>query len=277
MHLPLALDVGSSTHPGKVRSINEDSLLIEPLDGQDVARWGLFLVVADGMGGHEAGEVASELAVRTARDAYYASGATEPPSRLDAAMQAANARVYQTALDSGRLGMGTTMTSAVILGQRLLLGQVGDSRAYLIRGETVTQLTSDHSWVQQQVDAGMLTPEQARTHPNRNVITRAIGQDPEVEVDLREDRSALQVDDWLLLCSDGFHTLVREQELPRLLAGSGAQQAAKRLVDLAVARGAPDNVTVVLVHVQAPAVVKSRLNRDGPLGRRILANFPGLV
>jgi serine/threonine protein phosphatase PrpC len=275
LQAPFALDVASSTHPGKVRPVNEDALLVEPLDGADVAKRGLLLVVADGMGGHEAGEVASKLATEAVRDAYYDGSAEELAARLNEAVSTANARVFEAAQETGKQGMGTTLTAAVIQGNKLILGQVGDSRAYLIRGNQVHQLTTDHSWVQQQVEAGVLTREQARTHPNRNVITRAIGQEPQVEIDIFSEPSQLLVDDWLLLCSDGLHSLVGDDELPGLLAKGTAQQAADKLVKLAVSRGAPDNVTVVLVHVNSGGP-KLRLNREGALGRRILANFPGL-
>jgi protein phosphatase len=233
-----------------VRSNNEDALAVVPSLG--------FFAVADGVGGHAAGEVASRMAIDSVRSVLEdpsvpwpegASAAGLALDRLVGGIQYANARVYGAACsEQGRQGMGTTFTGLVLLDGRVALAHVGDSRAYLLRGRRLSQLTDDHTLVRAYIEAGVLMPEEAATSPIRNVITRAVGTEEFVEVDRRV--LAVEPGDTLLLASDGLHgvldddaiaaVLVRERDLTR----AGAELVA-RTNDA----GAPDNVTVVLVRI----------------------------
>ena len=212
---------------------------------------GLF-IVADGMGGHAAGEVASEMAVRTiAREVGGLQGLDDGgvSERMANAIRTANDSIYQrTVSEPEKRGMGTTVTVLALLPNRYLIGQVGDSRAYLLRNNEMLQLTKDHSYVQEQVDAGLLTPEQARYHPYSNVITRCVGASEEVEADTfsGEFRSG----DVFLVCSDGLTGMVDDRRLQQLLL---SRASAGRIVDALIAeanyRGGLDNVTAVVVQI----------------------------
>ncbi|HUK20795.1 MAG TPA: Stp1/IreP family PP2C-type Ser/Thr phosphatase [Gemmatimonadales bacterium] len=237
---------------GIIRSGNEDSFIMVPERG--------IWVVADGMGGHAAGEVASEMAVRfVARELGSLLDASDETAaeRMRAAIRAANGAIFQRTLtEHDKRGMGTTVTALVLHDGRFLIGQVGDSRAYLYRENRLIQLTKDHSYVQEQVDAGYLTPEQARSHPYSNVITRCVGANNEVLPDIYV--GALKPKDLFLLASDGLTGMLEDQELGDLL---GANRAPQETVDLLIAeanrRGGLDNITAILVRVDsvsAPAL-----------------------
>ncbi|GEA15091.1 MAG: family protein phosphatase [Moorella sp. (in: firmicutes)] len=226
------------SHTGLVRPGNEDYFI------SDVER-GLF-AVADGMGGHQAGEVASHLALRALQDRLFYGTAGEPLPRLLAAAEFANEIVYRCSLSSReRAGMGTTMTAVWIVGSRGFLVHIGDSRAYLFRDGQLQVLTNDHSYVGELVRCGGLTAEEARLHPQRNILTRALGTGNTVDIDSREIE--LKPGDRLLLCTDGLYEVIPDQELADImnrhqeLAG-----ATRQLLRLALERGGPDNVTVVL-------------------------------
>ena len=244
------LRVGLATSVGRVRSANEDSILCEPVDAPTVRRRGLFCAVADGMGGHAAGDVASALAVQTARDVYYGTELESADEALRLSIERANSAVYAAgAGKSGRDQMGSTITAAVVQDDRALIGHVGDSRCYILGKGRIRQLTRDHSWVGEEVRSGALTPEEARIHPRRNIITRALGLQAQLEVDLEE--ATVEPGGVLLLCSDGLHGLVRDEEILSHVDGVPPQEAADRLVALANERGSPDNVSAVLVEIGA--------------------------
>lgn len=242
------LNVGSRTDVGAVRSRNEDSMLTEPVGSADATAHGWLGIVADGLGGHRRGDLASQLTVQTTRDTFYGrSHARYTPERLRAAVEHANEVVLRTGEQSeATTDMASTITAAVIQGPKLTIAQVGDSRCYLIRNSRLRQITHDHSLVDELVRNGELTPEEAQHHPNRNVITRALGTRPTVDVDLFEED--LHDDDVVVLCSDGLYRVVNESEIARALIAD-PQSAAESLVALANQRGAPDNVTVVIVRV----------------------------
>jgi serine/threonine protein phosphatase PrpC len=230
------LATGSATDTGLVRSNNEDSFLV---DDERV-----LYAIADGMGGHRGGEVAS----RTAIEALRAGIASGKP--VHDAIVAANAAVIERAAGDDELtGMGTTMTAVVVAGGRqLLVGHVGDSRAYLVHDGEMRRITDDHSLVEELVREGRLTPEQAESHPRRAVVTRAIGVDPDVEVDLYTIEVA--VGDRILLCSDGLTTMVRDRDVERLVRSeSDTQRTAELLVEAANRAGGEDNTTVVIIDV----------------------------
>ncbi|MBI2940725.1 MAG: Stp1/IreP family PP2C-type Ser/Thr phosphatase [Chloroflexi bacterium] len=236
-------EVGAETDVGQVRELNEDAIFAGPVGAAET----LLAAVADGMGGHAAGEVASRLAIETLVDTVERQSARRPGERLRQAVLAANRAVWErSAQVAVERGMGTTLTAALFVGAQLEIGHVGDSRAYLFRAGTLRQLTQDHSWVAERVSEGHLTPEEARVHPYRHVITRVLGGDPRVEVD--QVSLALQHGDVALLCSDGLTADVDDQMLAaRLAAGLPAGETARALVALANARGGVDNISVIVV------------------------------
>jgi serine/threonine protein phosphatase PrpC len=231
-------DTAGFTDPGRKRRRNEDSYVIEPP----------LFAVADGMGGAQAGEVASRLAAAAFRE-FRGADDLGPEERLVATIQEANRRIYERALDDAEVsGMGTTITAALVGDAGLAIGHVGDSRAYRLRGGRFEQLTDDHSLVADLVRSGRLTPEEADVHPQRSVITRALGTDPHVDVDTFT--VPVESGDLFLLCSDGLTTMVDDEEIRDLVArAKDLDQAGKGLVKAANKAGGEDNVTVVLFRV----------------------------
>ena len=229
-----------------IRSGNEDNFTVDASPTR-----GIF-IVADGMGGHAAGEVASEMAVRIVQREL------SPVRDLDGedvvqmvatALKRANRAIHdRTLTETDKQGMGTTVSALLLAGTRYLIGQVGDSRVYLFRENSLTQLTKDHSYVQEQVDAGFLTPEQARYHPYSNVITRCVGAGNDVEPDIY--RGEMRPGDLFLVASDGLTGMVEDRRLAQLL-GSRAEPDRKvqSLIAEANGRGGLDNITAILVQV----------------------------
>lgn len=208
---------------------------------------GFLAVVADGMGGHQTGEVASQEAVRVLRE-EIAGSRKHPPHAIAHAAQAANHAIYAYAQGNPEHdGMGTTLTTVFIDDQVGLVGHVGDSRAYLIRGEETRQLTHDHSWVAERVRQGLLSEDEARRHRWRNVITNALGATPSFRLDLLHFE--VREGDRILVCSDGINMLLSDEVLARIVRDHGPEDAAARLVAAANERGSPDNVTAVVLHV----------------------------
>ncbi len=236
---------GSRTDIGCLRDHNEDSLVVTPP----------LFAVADGMGGHAAGEVASEIAVNVLAERAPAHPDLEALGR---AVEEANRAVIRAAHEGrGREGMGTTMTAAMLEGERLIIAQVGDSRAYLLHQGKLQQLTRDHSLMADMIEAGQLTPEEARSHPNRSVITRALGSDPHTQPDLYEIN--VETGDRLLICSDGLSGMVCDNEIESTLARvRDPQRCASQLVNEAIANGGHDNVTVIVADVTGFAEVRRK-------------------
>lgn len=223
----------AKTNKGLIRLSNQDSLLIAH------NTYG----VADGMGGHKGGETASRVAVQVVKDSLY--GQSPCPEKLTAAFSAANARVYDMQKkDSALSGMGTTMTLLWESDKEMLIGHVGDSRAYLYRDGKLTQQTADHSVVAELVRNKIITPEMALTHPYRSVITRALGTDPAVETDILTVEK--KKDDLWLVCSDGLYNMVPDNQITEVLSALPPEQAADKLLELAIDHGGHDNVSFVL-------------------------------
>jgi serine/threonine protein phosphatase PrpC len=243
------------TDTGRVRPHNEDYVdFYVPPDPQQRARQGAIYLVADGMGGHQAGEVASQGAVELAIEHYYADPSHDVGRSLVRAVQAANRQIYtQAQSDPTKSGMGTTLVAAVILGRKVYVANVGDSRAYLINKSTIAQITEDHSWVEEQVRAGLLTPEQAKRHPQRNLVTRALGSKPSMDVDLFEGR--VGDGDMILLCSDGLTGRVEDHEIAAIVRDHLPHEAAQLLVAAANERGGSDNITVLIVSSETDAAI----------------------
>lgn len=257
MSTQLVLAVGQRTDPGRVRDHNEDSLAAVPLEDTSAAtleRKGQLFLVADGMGGHAAGATASSIAVQQIMRAYYKDDSDDLRASLERAIRLANAAIFdQSRDDLAYAGMGTTLVAAVCQDSRFLVANVGDSRVYLVRDGGIRQLTQDHSWVAEAVRQGTLSAEQARHHPRRNVITRSLGNRPDVEVDFFEE--GLLPGDTLVLCSDGLSGLAYDEEIRDAVLTLEPQIAADQLVDLANERGGLDNITVIIARVvqTAPA------------------------
>jgi serine/threonine protein phosphatase PrpC len=240
------LKVGARSDVGMIRSGNEDNFFAEADD-----RRGVF-VVADGMGGHAAGEVASEMAVQiVSRHLLSLTSVRDRASaeKLAQAMRDANRAIYDRMLaEVDKQGMGTTASVLVLSDNQFLIGQIGDSRIYLLRDGALTQLTKDHSYVQEQVDAGLLTPEQARYHPYSNVITRCVGASESVDADIYEGE--MKPGDVFLLASDGLTGMVDDRRLQAmLLARSGPGRIVDALIAEANGRGGLDNITAIVIQV----------------------------
>ena len=246
----LRLDVAQLTDVGRKREHNEDNMaFVIPKDSQVMASKGALFIVADGMGGHAAGEVASEIAVDTVSNMYYQEDSNDVAVSLLRAIRRANVSIHQRAAENLlRTGMGTTCVAAVLRGNMAYIANVGDSRAYLLRGNQVKQISHDHSWVAEQVRAGLLTEEQARTHAQRNVITRCLGTQAEVDVDVFHEE--LHEGDCLVLCTDGLSGLVSDEELQRIVDQFVPQESVYHLVEKANENGGPDNITAIVVRVQ---------------------------
>lgn len=233
------------TDVGVVRSGNEDSYLMAD-------ERGLF-IVADGMGGHAAGEVASEMATQlVAQDYRPVRGMSDDElmAQMVGAIRSANSAIYRRTLqEQDKRGMGTTVTVLALLPRRYLIGQVGDSRAYLLRGGVLTQITTDHSYVQEQVDAGRLTPEEARVHPYANVITRCVGSSGDVVPDLFI--GTLEAGDLILLASDGLTGMLEDEDVKAVLERDlSLEEMVHQLIEDANRRGGLDNITVLLVKIE---------------------------
>lgn len=238
------MDFAGATHPGHVRARNEDALLQRP-------ERGLF-AVADGMGGHAGGDIASRIAVDIL-DEHLTSAGTDPAGRLEAAVRAAHAAILKAArADRALTGMGTTLTALrVDTGGRCIVAHVGDSRAYRLRAGTLEQLTRDQTWVQEQIDAGLLSPAQARAHPYASMLTCALGVE-EGELDVQRIEWAGQEDDLILLCTDGLVARLDDGAIRRALGDHrDLDAAADGLVKAANAAGGPDNITVALVRLHS--------------------------
>ncbi|MDO8684144.1 MAG: Stp1/IreP family PP2C-type Ser/Thr phosphatase [Armatimonadota bacterium] len=242
--------MGAKTDLGRVRENNEDKFdFFEPEDEAALATRGAFYAVADGMGGHAAGQIASELALKTIINSYYADLSNSVEDALTRSVQQANSLIHDTARAIvERSGMGTTLTAAVILGDDLYVAQVGDSRAYLIRDGEIRQITHDHSWVSEQVRMGAISEEEAHISPFRNVITRSLGAAPGVEPDIYKE--SLKKDDVIVLCSDGLTGNVQPEDILQIAQESGPSAAAKALVELANERGGSDNITVLVLAIK---------------------------
>ncbi|MBM3465878.1 MAG: Stp1/IreP family PP2C-type Ser/Thr phosphatase, partial [Armatimonadetes bacterium] len=240
-----SLTVGKATHIGQVRARNEDAYDLRQSDGD--ARGSLFLV-ADGMGGHSAGNVASHMAVEQVMAHYYGFPEENPSERLRQSVEEANRRIYDAAQSNMEyFRMGTTIVGAAILANRAHVANVGDSRLYLVRNGEIQQITRDHSWVALQVEMGELTPEEALVSQNRSVLLRCLGEKSDVLVDVVQ--LVLFPGDVLILCTDGLHGLVSADEIRDKVLAEQPQAACDQLVATANARGGHDNITVEIVRV----------------------------
>jgi serine/threonine protein phosphatase PrpC len=238
------------TDIGRKRQKNEDSCILCAPDDQELSdHRGLLFAVADGMGGATAGEHASQMALQALAEVYYSAPYEPAPTALSKALQAANERVYEEAeINPIYSGMGTTMSAMVIVGEWAYIAQVGDSRVYLIRERLgLQQITQDHSLVAEQVRSGLISPEEAKNHSLKNLITRAVGIKENVNVDLFAVR--LRRGDTLLICSDGLSNMANDTEIMNALSNGDLQHGTRRLVQSALQSGGSDNITAACVRV----------------------------
>jgi protein phosphatase len=255
-------EICAQTDLGLVRKNNEDAVVFDVNTG--------LCLLADGMGGYNAGEVASGMAVafinsemgRWLAQAGVQSTAKEVRRAMEICVENANHSILHAARSNRQyLGMGTTLVMGVFQGSRLMLGHIGDSRCYRLRGQELVQLTKDHSLLQEQIDAGLLTPEQAQTAQNKNLITRALGVEDDVLLEVTEHR--LEPGDICLMCSDGLSDMVRDADMALILRDASSTLAQKTLALVQAAKdgGGRDNIAVLLVQVTEDSVRRGLLSR----------------
>jgi len=258
--------VASATHVGG-RSENEDAICVAEVPpvgvGEAATEGGHLLAVADGMGGYQRGEVAAKMAIDTLREMFAEDPGADPALLLKQAFRRANEKIYENGLGTGQDAMmGTTLVAVVTHGKYVTIASIGDSRAYLARANRLTQITKDHTIVAEQVARGSMTEQEARESPHRNVLTHALGHRPKVESKLPDIfEITLLPEDRLLLCSDGLYDVVPDDEMLRALTEGAPEDAAQRLVDLAVSRNASDNVSAIVLAAlptrEKPAVLET--------------------
>lgn len=239
---------------GNIRTNNEDRGMYFKIADEDVIREkGQMLIVADGMGGHQAGEVASKMAADIiSREYFKQTGNGSVEKNLAKVFALANKNIFEMSRSNKAYsGMGTTCTTLVVIDQTVYYAQVGDSRAYIQKGDSILQITEDHTYVQELVKSGDISPEEAATHPKRNILTNAMGTKPDLRIDTGKCSLAFENNDRLLLCSDGLYDYLNDNELSDILSKKLLKDAAEYMVNQAKIRGGHDNITVVLAEKTA--------------------------
>jgi serine/threonine protein phosphatase PrpC len=247
------VEIASLTDVGRQRLNNEDSFIYwEPESDDDFARKGRLAVIADGMGGYEGGQEASRLAVETVRCIYDRDFNDDPQATLVAGLRSAHDTIQRYAVEHPQFaGMGTTCTAISIVNSRLHFAHIGDSRLYLLRAGATSRLTRDHSYVGRLVESGIVRSEDAESHPQRHILTAALGSGREIVPHTPEQPVLLEEGDILILCTDGLWSVVGEAELVRIALAESPAEACLKLVNAALARGGPDNVTVLVLRIPA--------------------------
>lgn len=249
------LELANLTDTGRVREINEDYYCyFEPEDDEAFRVKGRLAVVADGMGGHIGGQVASGLAVDTVKSVYASEPAQDPREALVTGFRKAHAAIHDYVREHPDLkSMGTTCTAAVIRDLQLYYGHIGDSRLYLIHNGAISQVTRDHSMVNRLLEEGKITQEEAAVHPDRNVLTAALGMQSQPSADFSQTPLDLWPGDIVLICSDGLHGLVSDEEMNAVARTASPRDACRTLVDMAMDRGGHDNITIQVLKLGGPA------------------------
>jgi protein phosphatase len=278
------LQVYALTDSGRAGKNNEDNHIVSAYQTSETDPTpSLVAIVADGVGGHQAGEVASSLAVESINQVIAESDASKPVDTLERAFIKANESIYAHSIgDSGLEGMSTTASCAWIIGRRLFLASIGDSRIYLMRDDRITKLTVDHTWVQEAIESGIITPEEARTHPNAHMIRRHLGSKqpaiPDFRIRLDPEKSDAQaianqgmllgIGEHLILCSDGLTDLVSDEEIQETFIKYSLQEGTQKLIDLANRRGGHDNITIIAIQVSEAELIPPQ---PKPRSRRVFA------
>ncbi|HSQ27025.1 MAG TPA: protein phosphatase 2C domain-containing protein [Anaerolineales bacterium] len=255
------LKIAANTDPGMSGKINEDRYSVAAFRLEDKSTApSVFALVADGIGGHRAGEIAAELAIETINHHIQASDASKPLETLHQAIQLANKKIYSEAeSDPQKKGMGSTCACCWVIGNKLYTAYLGDSRIYLLRKGKLQQISNDHTWIQSALDAGVITPDQAKGHTHAHIISRYLGSQNNVEPDTRlsletgesvehamaNQGMQLEEQDQILICSDGLTDLVEDHEIQSILAGPDQDKNIQDLISLANQRGGHDNITIV--------------------------------
>lgn len=245
------VEVAGASDVGCQRENNEDSFLYwEPAEDATFQHKGRLAIVADGMGGHEGGQEASRIATNAIQEAYTAGSSGDPQTDLRAGFRRAHESVIQYATEHLQLrGMGTTATAIALVGRQLHFAHIGDSRLYRVHGQQITRLTRDHSYVGRLFENGVISAEEAEVHPQRHILTAALGTGPEIPPDAPEHAITMDPGDSLVLCTDGLWGLIADSDIQRIVAGSNPADGCRQLVDMAKQRGGPDNITVIILRV----------------------------
>jgi PPM family protein phosphatase len=253
MHVRQGVEVAVLSDVGCQRANNEDSSAYwEPASDAEYESKGRLAIVADGMGGHEGGQEASNIAVQTMLQVYAKATDGDPKALLVEAFHAAHERIHQYAVEHPQLrGMGTTATAVALVAKQLYYCHVGDSRLYLVRNGKASRLTQDHSYVGRLVQSGVISAEEAELHPQRHILTTALGVSSDFSPDTPEQPIALEPGDVLVICTDGLWGLVPEQEIAQVVTENDPVQACRVLVDLAKQRGGPDNITLQVLRISS--------------------------
>jgi PPM family protein phosphatase len=243
------IEMASLSDVGRQRANNEDSYLYwEPESDQEFSRKGRLAIVADGMGGYEGGQEASRIAVETVRDAYDSAFEGDPQKALIAAFLSAHDKIQEFAVTHPQFqGMGTTCTAFSIVGERLYFAHVGDSRLYRVSAANISRLTHDHSYVSRLVENGIVRSEDAESHPQRHILTAALGSGREVAPDFPEHPITLEDADHLVLCTDGLWSLVTDREIAAAVRANSPADSCRALIQMALDRGGPDNITALIL------------------------------
>jgi serine/threonine protein phosphatase PrpC len=251
MQVRAGVELAGLSDIGCQRQNNEDQYAYwEPSGEEEFARKGRLAIVADGMGGHEGGQEASRIAVEAIQEVFADTVDGDPQSLLLAGFQAAHQRIVQYADGHPELhGMGTTATAIALLDHELFYAHVGDSRLYLVRGAGISRVTHDHSYVGRLVQNGIISSAEAETHPQRHILTAALGAGGEVSPEAPPQPIALQKGDVLVLCTDGLWSLLSENEIQTIVVGSEPRKACQALIKLTKDRGGPDNITVQVIRM----------------------------
>ena len=255
---PSDIKVVIRTDLGNIRTNNEDAgLFFRIADTRITREKGCLLMVADGMGGHAAGEVASKMATDIISTEYFKNGHGNIEKNLANVFTLANKNILAAAAaDNAKKGMGTTCTALIVVNKQVYFAHVGDSRAYVIKNKSISRITTDHTYVQELIKAGTITAAEAEKHPQRNILTNAMGTKPQIRIDTGKCSFSFEETDKLVLCSDGLYDYLEDGEIESIVNKQPMQEAAEELVGEAKKRGGHDNITVVLAEKTGMASIK---------------------
>jgi protein phosphatase len=264
MEIRPGVELANLTDAGCERENNEDYFAYcEPETDEEFVRKGRLAIIADGMGGEEGGEIASRIAIDTVRHEYLNSAESNPLNSLVQSFQAAHANILDFARQRPDVhSMGTTCTAVAINDGFAYFAHVGDSRLYLIRNSLILQLTHDHTAINRMLEDGVITPEEAENHPQRHVLTAALGAKHEIKADIAQAPIPLEIGDVLLLCTDGLWGLVSDSDILSVVRTHAPRDACKQLVQMAKERGGPDNITIQILRI-GDALEDTRRNGNG--------------
>ncbi len=245
------ITIAGKTHIGMQRKDNQDSYgFFEPGDEEKFLKKGRLFIVADGLGGHRGGKVASSMAVDIVGREYYACEYDDIYKSLISAIEKANREIYEKGKSDEALErMGTTCTTVVIRQPYLYLAHVGDSRAYIIRDNIIKQISTDHTLVEEMVNSGIINKKDAKNHPDSHILTRSLGIHSEVEIDILDPPIKLEDGDVILICSDGLTVYLSDEEIKKIVKKHSPEEACEKLIDIANSRGGRDNITVEIIKI----------------------------